>query len=681
MSPLISFGREICSDFLAASRREWLVTNGIGGYAAGTVSTALTRAYHGLLIAALQPPLRRTLLVAKLDETAFYCGRNIPLFANHWANGAMEATGLRHLLSFELQGAIPTWSYALEDAILEKRIWMQPGANTTYLHYRLLRAHQPVEMVFNPLVNFRNHHDAQAHQEHFPLSFEEISTGIKFTYPLEVGVQSYYILSDQLNFTSASSWVVDFYLPVEANRGLTPLDDHLSVGVLAATLQPNTSITIVLTTDLNSDLDGQRRLDRRCAYERALIPPRYTRAPAWVHQLILAADQFIVDRATPIDPQGKTIIAGYPWFTDWGRDTMISLPGLTLALDRFEIARKILRTFAAYFDQGMLPNRFPDPESLEAAAPEYNTVDATLWYFEALRAYVDATNDQELLAELYPFLVESIAWHRRGTRYGIRMDPADGLLYAGEPGIQLTWMDAKVDDWVVTPRIGKPVEINALWYNALCIMADFADRLGLKTLDYAQIAIQAKTGFARFWYPESAYLYDVIDGPDGNQSELRPNQLLAVSLSHSPLTINHQRAVVDACVAHLFISYGLRSLSTNHPQYIGVYGGDRRRRDGAYHQGTAWSWLIGPFASAHWRVHRDRAYIESLLAPYIHHLGIHGLGSISEIFDGDPPHTPRGCFAQAWSVAELLRSLEFHHFAIGRLVVAIFSFSYNKEAS
>ncbi len=330
---------------------------------------------------------------------------------------------------------------------------------------------------------------------------------------------------------------------------------------------------------------------------------------------------------------------------------MIALPGLTLTTGRAQDAAKILRTFAQFVDQGMLPNRFPDV----GEQPEYNTVDATLWYFEAVRAYVAATGDLALARELYPTLAESIAWHERGTRYQIQVDAADGLLYAGEAGVQLTWMDAKVDNWVVTPRIGKPVEINALWYNALRVMADFCRQLGLDATPYEAQAERVRASFARFWNSANGCCYDVIDGPSGADSALRPNQLLAVSLPYSPLPAAQQKAVVDVCARYLLTSHGLRSLAATHAAYQGHYGGDQYARDGAYHQGTVWSWLMGPFVSAHLRVYGDAAQALAYLQPLLRHLQDHGVGSISEIFDGDPPFTPRGCPAQAWGVAELLR--------------------------
>jgi predicted glycogen debranching enzyme len=346
------------------------------------------------------------------------------------------------------------------------------------------------------------------------------------------------------------------------------------------------------------------------------------------------------------------VIAGYPWFGDWGRDTMIALPGLAVATGRTEVAGRILRTFAAFVDRGMLTNRFPD----RGEAPEYNTADATLWYFEAIRACHAATGDDGLLKDLFPVLESVVEWHVRGTRYGIAVDPTDGLLRSGEDGVQLTWMDARVGDRVVTPRTGKAVELNALWYNALRAMASFARRLGRSAQRWDDRAARVATGFGRFWSERAGYCHDVIDGPDGDDLSLRPNQIFAVSLPASPLPADRQRGVVDACARHLLTSHGLRSLAPDDARYRGRYGGDPAARDGAYHQGTVWAWLLGPFALAHFRVHGDRDAARAFLEPLAHHLGDHGVGSIAEIFDGDPPFRPDGCIAQAWSVAETLRA-------------------------
>ena len=642
----IDFGRSICGDLVTAQAKEWLVTNGIGGYASGTVAGLLTRRYHGLLVAALQPPLGRTLLAAKLDETVTYNGSQYPLFANRWANGIVDPSGFYHIERFHLEGTTPVWTYAFADARLEKRIWMQPGANTTYVSYKVQRATAPLTFMARALVNYRDVHGS-TQGDGWTMQVARVKHGLQVT--AFEGATSFVILSNRAEATPAHEWYQNFELSVEQYRGLGSLEDHLNAGEFNMVLEVGEAVTFVISTETEPELDGTPAFLERQTYEQGLA----SLAPQLPAQLCLAADQFIARRTTNVDADGRTIMAGYHWFGDWGRDTMISLPGLTLATGRPEVARSILRTFAQYVDQGMLPNRFPDAGEV----PEYNTVDATLWYFEAIRAYFAATHDEQLLAELFPVLEEIIDWHERGTRYQIYVDPSDNLLYAGEKGVQLTWMDAKVGDWVVTPRIGKPVEINALWYNALLSMADFSRLFGKPADRYLTLANRVQESFSKFWNVDKGYCYDVIDGPDGNDGALRPNQLFAVSLHYSPLEKDHQKAVVDICGRQLLISHGLRSLAPGEPGYIGHYGGDARQRDGAYHQGTVWAWLIGPFVSAHLRVYKDPSTARSFLGPFIHHLSDHGLGSISEIFDGDPPFTPRGCIAQAWSVAELIRTL------------------------
>lgn len=400
----------------------------------------------------------------------------------------------------------------------------------------------------------------------------------------------------------------------------------------------------------------------RRAYEQKVIehwqaaqPVEAQQAPAWINHLVLAANQFIVNRPVEQNPDGKTIIAGYHWFGDWGRDTMISLPGLTLATGYPEVAQFILRTFTKYVSRGMLPNVFPDGGQ-PPTEDQYNTADATLWYFEAIRQYYATTGDNDLLHSLFPVLVDIIDWHRKGTRFNIKLDEHDGLIYAGAPGVQLTWMDAKVGDWVVTPRIGKPIEINALWYNALRTMSKFAQKLGKPYEQYDSMAEATHKGFERFWNEAKGYCFDVLDGPQGNDAALRPNQIFAVSLPESPFTVDQQRKIVEICEQKLLTSYGLRSLAQDNSQYIGHYGGDQAHRDGAYHQGTVWGWLLGPFVLAHLRIFNDVEAALQFLQPMSHHLLTAGLGTISEIFNGDAPMQPVGCIAQAWSVAEIIRA-------------------------
>ena len=660
---LLDFGRELCGDLATAESREWLVTNGIGGFASGTIAGMLTRRYHGLLLAALEPPLGRTLLLAKIDETVEYegiypeSGRFYPLYVNRWANGTVEPNGHYSINRFHLEGTTPVWTFAFGNALLEKRIWMKPGANTTYIHYKLVRATGPLTLEAKTFINYRDYHGTTIMND-WALDTAELANGLCFQ--VHDQATPFYLLSDKVQMTPQYDWYEDFHLSVEEYRGQNDVqEDHLYAALLRAVLRPGESLTLVASTEPAPDLDGARAYAERQAYETALLTQASSvhavALPKAVEQLVLAADQFIVKRPTARDENGRSVIAGYPWFSDWGRDTMIALPGLTLTTGRPEVAASILRTYAQFVDQGMLPNRFPDA----GEHPEYNTVDATLWYFEALRATHAATGDEALVRELFPVLQEIILWHIRGTRYNIQMDEEDGLIFAGEEGVQLTWMDAKVDNWVVTSRIGKPVEINALWYNALCIIADFAEMLGENAAEYRALTKKVQAGFVRFWNDEMGYCYDVIDGPDaeGLDGSLRPNQLFAIALPHSPLNADQQRSIVDACGRHLVTAHGLRSLSADDKAYIGHYGGDRYKRDGAYHQGTVWGWLIGPFVSAHLRVYKDkiaaRSYLESLLQ---HHIRAHAVGSLSEIFDGDAPFAPRGCVAQAWSVAEVLRT-------------------------
>jgi glycogen debranching enzyme len=677
----IGFGREICGNLDSAAAREWLVTNGIGGYASGTVAGLLTRRYHGLLIAALQPPLGRTLMATKLEEIVHYNQQVYALSTDRWANGSVDPQGYRHIEHFALEGTVPTWRFACGDALLEKRIWMQQGANTTYVQYQLLRATQPMAIFLKTLVNYRDHHGS-IRSWGWQMAVERVEQGVQVVATPEA--VPLYLLSDRADVLTLHDWYYSFDLAVERRRGLSDREDHLHVATFHLTLHPGESLTVVASTSAHPELNGEVALKQRYTYEQKLLNlwrtnrPLGTKEPvSWLNQLVLAADQFIVNRtvtnaklleelppspapadspdAETADPEilvGKTILAGYPWFSDWGRDTMISLPGLTLATGRSEIARLILRTFAQYIDQGMVPNRFPDA----GETPEYNTVDATLWYFEAVQHYYKVTQDDDLLMELFPILAEIIDWHCRGTRYNIHLDPADGLLYAGDTGLQLTWMDAKVGDWVVTPRLGKPIEVNALWYNALRTMAKFARFLGKPHQEYEAIADRTLIRFSRFWNAEAGYCYDVLDTPSGPDSTLRPNQIFAVSLPESPLTPAQQRGVVDNCARALLTSYGLRSLAPDQPNYQGYYGGDPRQRDGAYHQGTVWGWLLGPFVLAHLRVYSDPAQARRFLEPMADHLMNHGLGSASEIFDGDAPMSPKGCPAQAWTVAETLRA-------------------------
>lgn len=664
----VRFGDEVCRNLALSEAKEWLVTNGIGGFGSGTVSGLLTRRYHGLLIAALNPPLGRTLMLTKLNETVTLNDLNYDLYSDRWADETIFPQGYENLVEFFLVGTTPVWRYKIADALLEKRIWMQQGENTTYLRYTYKQGTSPITLSLDALVNYRDYH-GDTHSHNWQMQIDNIDGGIKVKAFPEAATLYLFANEDHGNISTWKPkhiWHRNLALAVEKYRGLVHCEDHLLAGTCTVTLNPGESILVAGSTSPTPNLDLASTWEERYGYEQEILT-RAWRAestssrlnqptPQWMNTLVLSADQFIVDRPTTAFPEGKTIIAGYPWFGDWGRDTMISLPGLTLAIGRPSLARSILRTFAGYVDQGMLPNVFPD----SGAMPDYNTVDATLWYFEAIFSYYQQTQDKGLILELFPVLDTIIDNYCHGTRYNIYQDD-DGLIYAGGDGLQLTWMDAKVNDWVVTPRTGKPIEINALWYNALVIMQQLAQVIEKPGQKYVQLAIATKAGFQKFWHSKLGYCYDVLDGPAGNDDSLRPNQIFAVSLPSSKqalslLTEQQQMKVVDTLARELLTPYGLRSLAPSHPDYQGHYGGDRLKRDGAYHQGTVWGWLIGHFIQAHLKVYQQPEEALCFLIPMAEHIESGCVGKISEIFDGDSPFLPRGCFSQAWSVAEVLRS-------------------------
>jgi predicted glycogen debranching enzyme len=646
---MIEFGRDICGDLANALRREWLVTNGTGSYACGAISGANTRCYHGMLIAALDAPVARTLLVAKIEATAHLRGTAYHLDTHEWADGLIEPRGYELIESFQLDGLIPTWTFALAEAQIVKRMWMVHEHDTTLITFTHARGADPITLDLKALCTYRDHHDET--QGDWTPTVTATPNGLRVE--AFEGATPYFVKITRGTYAPIDRWRRGFAHRVETERGLPDVEDYFETGTFRVTLQPGETIALAATTDENASLDWQAALDAERQRERALIERSgLADQPPWLQQLVLAADQFVVSRRFGSEI-GKTVIAGYHWFSDWGRDTMIALPGLCLATHRYDVAQTILNTFAAFVDKGMLPNRFPD----QGEHPEYNTVDATLWYFHAIDAVAETTNDWSLVRNLYPVLQDIIAWHVKGTRYQIHVEP-DGLIYAGEPGVQLTWMDAKVDDWVVTPRIGKPVEINALWIHALRLMAKFAQQIGRAedASAYLQQADRAAQSFRRrYWYAAGGYLYDVIDGPNGDDSSLRPNQLFALSLEPDLLTPEAARSVVDVCAQQLLTSFGMRSLAPTHEDYQGIFTGDRYTRDGAYHQGTVWGWLIGPFVEAHYNVYHDRATALSYLRPFEQQLHDLCVGSISEVFYGAAPHLPRGCAAQAWSVAEVLR--------------------------
>ena len=642
--------REDLADFAQASSYEWLLSNGLGSYAAGTVSGACTRRYHGWLVTALDPPVQRTVMVAKCDVTIEYRGHTYALSSNEYGDGTIDPQGYRYLECFRLDSQMPVWIWSMSDLCIRQRLWMLHGEHTVYAEWTVLRAGAPITLSVTPLCTYRDYH-SETQGGWTPAIAGQAQSCIITAAPM---AQAYQLTSNRGIFKLDPVWYWNVKHRLEAERGLDAREDLFRPGRFEAIFERGESMTLTLATNVAPV--PAVALAREEARQAALVTALPNATPAWITQLALAADQFIVKRGGG----GATVLAGYPWFTDWGRDTMIALPGLTIPTRRTEVAAQILRSYATHLSDGMLPNRFPDTGS----APEFNTVDATLWYFVAIDEYLQATDDWSLVRDLYPALQGILDWHVRGTRFGIHIDPNDGLLAAGVSGVQLTWMDARVGDWVVTPRHGKAVEINALWQRALCAMQRFAAYFDYKNdqVDFARrAALHAYSFDTRFWNPTGGYLFDVIDGPDNAapDASVRPNQLCAVALTDTLLDHAQRRAVVDRCIEDLWTPHGLRTLARTDPRYQGVYRGGPHERDSAYHQGTVWPWLLGPLTRAHFMIYRDKASALALIEPLAGHLNHACLGTLSEIFDGDEPNLARGCFAQAWSVAAILSAWHF----------------------
>ena len=644
---------------------EWLVANGLGGYASGTVSGAAMRRYHGLLIAALPAPFGRVLMLNGLaEEFHLPDGRIVEVSAGQ--SQERSASNAWPLSEFRLDMGLPIWRYQIDDVVLEKRLCLPYRQNTVHITYRLLSHSGKVGIRLRPLIQFREHEAPVDHQPQAPYVltvFEdqyEISSGIYPTLRL--------LLHGKGEFIIERKKIERLSYVLERTRGYTAVGDLWTPGSFAVDCSPGQEITLAASTE---SWEVMRTLGPTEAWEAErerrthLIASADCKAQSGVvAELVLAADQFVVTpagrvpdatRAHAAGDDVRTVIAGYHWFTDWGRDTMISLEGLTLTTNRFLEAGWILRNFANAVREGLIPNLFPEG-SREGL---YHTADATLWFFHAIDRYLSATRDRWTLRLLLPKLIEIIDCHVKGTLFGIGVDPNDALLRQGQEGYQLTWMDAKVDDWVVTPRRGKAVEINALWYNALRLLQQWLseeDQLD-KSLELKSLADRAQASFnERFWYSDEGYLFDVIDGEDGNDAACRPNQLLAISLRHPVLDPAKWHPVLETVRRRLVTPVGLRSLAPGHPDYKTKYFGDLRARDAAYHQGTVWVWLIGPFIDAWLKVYPDDVTgARALLQGFVPHLGEACIGSISEIFDAEPPFVPRGCISQAWSVAEVLR--------------------------
>jgi predicted glycogen debranching enzyme len=654
--------------------REWVVTNGLGGFASGTIAGAVTRRYHGLLIAALAAPHGRTVMWNHVSEFLRFDDDDVvSLGAEERAGGQLDLGAADYLQEFRLENGLPVWTYYVRGVVFQKRVLMLHLQNTVHVIYRILEAETRPRLELRPAFYFRHYECAV--NEGLPAPYHlsaiegqyEVSAAQSELPPLRMK-----LAVDNAQFTVSPQSIHQVFYRVEQSRGYAYEGELWSPGFFVADMQERDVAAIIASTeawDIINVLTPEAALaaeeERRAKMLDEALPEARSKFAA---ELVFAGDQFIITpagrfeeaaRAHAAGDEVRTVIAGYHWFTDWGRDTMISLEGLTLVTGRCLEAGYILRTFVHYVRYGLIPNMFPDGEKEGL----YHTADATLWFFHALNRYLHYTDDRTTLHLLLPVLIDIAEYHLRGTRFNIHVDPRDGLLAQGTEGYQLTWMDAKMGDWVVTPRRGKAVEINALWYNALESLAHWCREEGdVKHAEkYGDAAKRARDSFnQRFWFADGNYLFDVIDcnGQSGaNDSSCRPNQLFAISLDHPVLDQKRWSSVVKVAQEKLLTSVGLRSLSPDHPDYKPIYSGDLRSRDGAYHQGTVWAWLIGPFIDAWLKVHpADKTGAREFLKTFPQHLGDDGIGTISEVFDARDPHLAGGCIAQAWSVAEVLRS-------------------------
>ena len=648
---MIAFGPDICRDYDRGVGREWLETNGLGGYASSTVIGANTRRYHGLLIAALKPPTRRTLLLSKLEETLAVGNTEYDLSCNQYP-GVIYPRGYRHLAQFRLD-PFPTFVYEVGDGSpvrLEKTVAMCRGHNAVIVRYRLLEGTGTVGLIARPICNCRDHHHLMRENPKFDTR-TDISGGrdVAALRPY-TGVPRLHLQLRGAYFEPWGYWYRNFQYAEEQRRGLDSREDQYSPGFFTCEFEQGQTRYFIASLEDPEGLDPAAMLKSEVE-RRASFVSGWEAAPEEARGLVAAASAFAVSRAGSGDSGPSGILAGYHWFEEWGRDAMIALPGLALVTGRYELARRVLRAYTQQCSRGMIPNRIPDADE----EPDYNTVDATLWMFWAAYKYLEYTKDRTFIVdELLKTFQEIVDWHVQGTRYGVVMAD-DGLLRAGEKDTQLTWMDAKVGDWVVTPRHGKPVEVNALWHHALRFLEDLDVSHAGPRAD--EVAAQIR---ARFWNEELGHLNDVVDGESAEDASLRPNQIFAVSLPYPVLDSQQARQVVAAVERDLLTPYGLRTLSPHDPRYRGRYQGDQLARDGAYHQGTVWPWLMGHFVTAYLKVNGNseaaRRQSRAWLAPLFSHLQEAGLGHISEVFDGDSPHRPGGCIAQAWSAAEILRA-------------------------
>ena len=650
-------------------RREWLTTNGLGGYASGTISGSVSWRYHGLLIAALPAPSGRMAMLNHLAEfLRFPDGRLLQIGGAEPNAPADLAKACHCLTEFRLENGLPIWRFEIEGVVLEKHVLFLYGQNTVHINYRLLSAQPDLHLELRPSMHFRGHEQPVDEQLAHGYQLRAEDDRYEVILPGLLPRLRMVLRGEHAALIYDRGTRREIHYPKEAERGCPSRGCLWSPGYFSVGLQRGQDATLIASTEWWSTMLSLTPEEAvgfyHARHERLLCSGEPAARTGLGADLVLAADQFIINPAGRIQDSARahaagddirTVIAGYHWFTDWGRDAMISLEGLTLTTGRFTEAGWILRTFAYYIRHGLLPNLFPEGKNEGL----YHTADATLWFFHALNRYVELTGDRATLRLILPKLTDIVDQHLRGTDFGIRVDPRDGLLTQSAAGYQLTWMDAKVDDWVVTPRRGKAVEINGLWYNALRLLEQWLrqEHSDDAAKPIAQHAALAKESFNnRFWYSPGRYLYDVVDGDAGDDSACRPNQLLAFSLPHPVLEQKFWQPVLKVVQDQLLTPFGLRSLSRESPDYKPKYFGDLRARDAAYHQGTVWAWLIGPFIDAWLKVHPDdHAAARKFLAGFASHLEEGCVGSINEIFDAEPPFTPRGCIAQAWSVAEVLR--------------------------
>ena len=653
--------------------REWLVTNALGGYASGTVSGAITRKYHGLLIAALPAPHGRMVMWSHLSEFLRFADDDVlSLGAQERAGGQLDLRAAEYLHEFRLEDGMPVWTYHVRNLVLEKRVLLPHWQNTVHVSYRVIEGEKRPRLELRPAFHFR-HHEAAVNEG---LAAPYQLTAMEHRYEItaansDLPPMRMKVADDEAEFTISPQNIDQVIYRSEQSRGYAHEGALWSPGFFHVDMRKRDATAIIASTeswDIIDVLNPQQALsaerERRAKMLDEALPEARHGFPA---ELVFAGDQFIITpagraeeaaRAHAAGDEVRTVIAGYHWFTDWGRDTMISLEGLALVTGRWLEAGYILRTFSHYVWNGLIPNMFPEggKEGL------YHTADATLWFFHALGRYLCYTEDRTTLRFLLPILIDIAEHHLHGTLFNIHVDPDDGLLAQGAEGYQLTWMDAKMGDWVVTPRGGKAVEINALWYNALQFLARWCREEGnLSGAEkYAECAVRTRQSFnERFWFAEGRYLFDVVDcdGEKGaTDASCRPNQLFAISLDHPVLEQSRWESVIKVVQEKLVTPVGLRSLSPDHPDYKPIYSGDLRSRDGAYHQGTVWAWLIGPFIDAWLKVYPDKTAARKFLERFPVHLNDNGIGTISEVFDAREPHFAGGCIAQAWSVAEVLRA-------------------------